>query len=67
MARFCVSVCTLVCLTAVPMDLRVLCVCVSKDLRVFGSMDLRVFGSACLWFYGSPCLWICVCRSTMRV
>ena len=48
-ARFCVSVslCTIVCLTAVPMDMRVfgsmdLYVCVSKDLCVFGSMDLRI-------------------------
>ena len=53
MARFCVSVCTLVCLTAVPMDLRVLCVCVSKDLRVFGSMDLHAFGSV---FVDLPCV-----------
>ena len=51
-ARFCASVyvCTLVCLIAVPMDLRVfgfmdLCVCVSNDLRVYGSVCLRVCGS----------------------
>ena len=43
-ARFCVSVyvCTIVYLTAVPMD-----------TRVFGSMDLCVFGSMDFWVFRS--------------